>query len=812
MLKKIICTVSAILLCMSISIGSMPVYAVENGFVYIKVLRVKNDVKSIDEEIVYYDSGKIYASINFFTEYLPYYYSSSKNAFIRYNHDESSYFGTVYIDSAAKKATLMQNLFAKKEYVLDNIFSFGDQLYLPLAQMAALLKAEIFVETDENGKKFIAVGCCMNSLCDAEYALSKISNRKYLYYSYIEMIDDIFEGSESLFKASTFLGYCGSTIFDLQISNLDFIFKSGDKKEYSNILSSCVLDNKEYLKNISDTGSLLYRFNDTMKLNSSIKNTSSSLSSWLGYQKEILEPYKDLSMDNASLYVDVKDWGTLFSTISTVCEWGDFALKFGSVNEDHKKMLNDYMSYAEKKFKSGDSFYVSAQSTAKRFGSDFVEGAVNEMLKEIYEKAFKKGAKELAKAAFAELDIALIAIRAVALTCKLLGVDITDNSGYNIMLNFGTIQNFSSYHNSLPDNHYNNSNSTESYRLASILYLLSVNQMFNRANKLNDKVSKVDSYFNDEIDVISNVLSLFYLAAQGKDFDSFTSIETLITDNNKALNESGIDISDHPELNKDISEHKSNNSEPESTKNDQTQSKSVFKGWEEAAKDFICNLPDYKGVELGTCDGMGLELLDMTQDNIPEVFIYLRSGTSSPWLIGYALFDGQRFVYKSCDENDSTNEIYPYKDTQDNKTVFISGMFREDDFDDDDTGSYSGHLFWSGRESQNFMMINKKGVLKKYDSICIVPFYGQTSDFEGVNALYESGSDEEKQIALNKMRAYNDEMHNRYKENDTKYCFTGKRFNWYDGSSNAKEEYKKVFSASFAEMFISKYKKGVHDY
>lgn len=388
------------------------------------------------------------------------------------------------------------------------------------------------------------------------------------------------------------------------------------------------------------------------------------------------------------------------------------------------------------------------------------------------------------------------------------------------MLNFGATSNFSNYYRSLPDNHFTDSNITEKYRLASVLLLLSAKQMFKQANKLNNKVSKVDTYYNDKIDVISNVLGMFYLAAQGKDFDNFKSIDTLISKNDSAVNGSGVNISEHPASQEEaeIQESKRSNSNNNNNNTEYDNSKEnnvIFGNWEAAAKDFICNMPDYKNVELPTVDNIIFELIDMTNDNIPEIMIYTQSGTSSEGLYAYAIFDRDKYKFRLCDETNSTYNIYPYHDTETNKTVFIGGMFDEDTFADDvGTGDYLDNWFYRAHASQDFMSINKKGILMKYNSICVYPDYGQTSDIEGFDVLNdETAPMEERQKALENLREYSKKIHTRYKTSSLKYCYTAQRFNWYDEASpQAKKEYKNKFTLSYTDTFISKYKKGSHEY
>ena len=76
--------------------------------------------------------------------------------------------------------------------------------------MAAYLKCSLTIKDD-----VVRVVNSGYSLVDAEYAMSKIQSKSdLLRYDVGNIVDDIFDGSEMLFKLSGILGYFGSTVFE----------------------------------------------------------------------------------------------------------------------------------------------------------------------------------------------------------------------------------------------------------------------------------------------------------------------------------------------------------------------------------------------------------------------------------------------------------------------------------------------------------------------------------------------------------------------------------------------------------------------
>ena len=554
-MKKLI-RITSMVLCFAIIFCSFPVYASNEKFISVKTVAGSDDEKYITDEILFTDGKYLYVNIYFLTKYMPYTFDEDSCSFVRLNHEINSKYGDVFIDISKKQATLYMNPYSSSEYKLHNIYTFEDQIFLPLDQMAALLKAQVIEETDENECKLLVIGNCLNSICDADYALSKIMTKKYVYYDYEPIVDDIFAGSVLAFEVSADLSYFASTIFGKRLKNLDVLHHSGDYEIYEKFISNCVTDNSVYVAKVADAKSLLYRFNIAMDFTSSTNEFASALTEFSSYMKEYIKPYKERSIEDAAFFIDVRDWNTVLSLISDVTECTTWVLKFASMSQGNKDMINNYVEYKNKIIApyfndyNDDFMALAASEISAQFGQDFVSDIVTSLCKEFSKELFKKMQTEQIKsiikseaeqAAFGTnaiiFNLALTVINGV---CKDCGFDLTDNTNYTILKDLEFKQELGKYFDSFGDKHFESEDETEQYRLSAILWLLACKQIFIDANKLNNKTNKISNYYDNRIDVITDVLGLFYLASQGKIFDSYASTDNVIADNQKTIENMGI--------------------------------------------------------------------------------------------------------------------------------------------------------------------------------------------------------------------------------------------------------------------------------
>lgn len=519
---KVFNKILAAFLCLAFIISAIPAYANESKF-------ISYDVQSIDEygditesnEAAYYDGENLFVSINFITDYTLYYYDSSSTSFVRRGQEKSGRYGRVQLD-----------LNTKKEYNLDNVYKFGSQEFLPLAQMMALLKASLTIK--DNKMRIVNSGY---TLADADYAMSKMATKLSLAnYGINDVIDDIYGGSETAYMASSVLGYFGATVYGLRLSKLDFITKLGDFKEYESFIESCVTNNSNYIDALTTNADMVNRFNTAYNLNKDVNDHSKTLKDVTSVIKDVSEPVKDTSMSNALLWVDARDWNAVFDTISSITNVADYYLKFGSMCEDNKNMINQ----VESRSSVGDNgvpLHLAIESVQKKYGQDLVKSVTSEIGQELADKVANKAKKIVLE----KVIPSTVAISIVSKVFKAAGFDIASDSDYSIMIDLNAknmlFNDYSSLESSLK---YQNANQTEKYRLSAIFYLQACEKTFKNAEKLAKKHELGGNFYKSQIEKVDSVLNLYYLAGQSKSFDNFDDIDNIINNNKSEIINSDI--------------------------------------------------------------------------------------------------------------------------------------------------------------------------------------------------------------------------------------------------------------------------------
>ncbi|MFR5370893.1 MAG: hypothetical protein ACLTGK_03785 [Eubacterium sp.] len=431
-----------------------------------------------------------------------------------------------------KTAVLYMNLNTKKEYNLDNVYKFGSQEFLPLAQMMALLKASLTIK--DNKMRIVNSGY---TLADADYAMSKMATKLSLAnYGINDVIDDIYGGSETAYMASSVLGYFGATVYGLRLSKLDFITKLGDFKEYESFIESCVTNNSNYIDALTTNADMVNRFNTAYNLNKDVNDHSKTLKDVTSVIKDVSEPVKDTSMSNALLWVDARDWNAVFDTISSITNVADYYLKFGSMCEDNKNMINQ----VESRSSVGDNgvpLHLAIESVQKKYGQDLVKSVTSEIGQELVDKVANKAKKIVLE----KVIPSTVAISIVSKVFKAAGFDIASDSDYSIMIDLNAknmlFNDYSSLESSLK---YQNANQTEKYRLSAIFYLQACEKTFKNAEKLAKKHELGGNFYKSQIEKVDSVLNLYYLAGQSKSFDNFDDIDNIINNNKSEIINSDI--------------------------------------------------------------------------------------------------------------------------------------------------------------------------------------------------------------------------------------------------------------------------------
>lgn len=540
--KTLPARVLAVVLSLVMLLGSLPVSAAESRFLSFQVESVsENGSKTESREAAYVVGQELYVSTNFLAKYTLFYYNGDTHAFVRRGQEANSKFGRVEINPDSQKATVYMNPFSSKEYTLHGVYTFGQTTFLPLDQMAAYLKCSLTIKDD-----VMRVVNSGYSLVDAEYAMSKIQSKSdLLRYDVGNIVDDIFGGSEMLFKLSGILGYFGSTVFERRISKLDFIFHTGDIKEYESFLDKCVTDNQAYMDALTSGDDLINRFSTVAGLNKDVHDTSKKLADLTSIITDVTQPLKEDNLSASLLWKDASDWNTAFSDLSKITQFADYYLKLGSMCEDNQNML---AQFGDRQLKSDTDFpfRVALLKVKSRYGGS----TVSNIMAQVGQQLIKYGADDAVKTALkkaasdavlSELAIATTTMDVITKVCRAAGCDIASDANYSIMLDLAVrtmlFNDFNDLDNTL---RHTNESQTENYRQAAIFYLIACKQTFDAANKLAAKYDMSATYYKNRIKTINTVLSLYYLAIQSKHFDNFAEMEENITNNQQEIRDAGL--------------------------------------------------------------------------------------------------------------------------------------------------------------------------------------------------------------------------------------------------------------------------------
>lgn len=540
--KTLPARVLAVVLSLVMLLGSLPVSAAESRFLSFQVESVsENGSKTESREAAYVVGQELYVSTNFLAKYTLFYYNGDTHAFVRRGQEANSKFGRVEINPDSQKATVYMNPFSSKEYTLHGVYTFGQTTFLPLNQMAAYLKCSLTIKDD-----VIRVVNSGYSLVDAEYAMSKIQSKSdLLRYDVGNIVDDIFGGSEMLFKLSGILGYFGSTVFERRISKLDFIFHTGDIKEYESFLDKCVTDNQAYMDALTSGDDLINRFSTVAGLNKDVHDTSKKLADLTSIITDVTQPLKEDNLSASLLWKDASDWNTAFSDLSKITQFADYYLKLGSMCEDNQNML---AQFGDRQLKSDTDFpfRVALLKVKSRYGGSTVSNIMGQVGQQLIkygaDDAVKTALKKAASdAVLSELAIVTTTMDVITKVCRAAGCDIASDANYSIMLDLAVrtmlFNDFNDLDNTL---RHTNESQTENYRQAAIFYLIACKQPFDAANKLAAKYDMSATYYKNRIKTINTVLSLYYLAIQSKHFDNFAEMEENIANNQQEIRDAGL--------------------------------------------------------------------------------------------------------------------------------------------------------------------------------------------------------------------------------------------------------------------------------
>ena len=537
---KVLHKLTAILLSTILAISTIPVYAADNEkFISMDVEYIDSDNNiAVNEETFYSINDKLYVPVSFLIKYTPYYYNENINSFIRTNQPENSIWGQVKIDFEKKEAILTNNIYNKKTYKLSNIYKIDEEYFLPLTEMAALLKSE--VKTNNHTLRIVNSGY---SLADAEYALSILEDEKILSYDLDDVIDDVYAGSYGAFKASAIIDYLGS-ILVVKLENITFFSDFGSVDNYYEFFEKCVTDNDSYIESASKQDDLIGRFASTQKINKNFKDSTKKFGKYFGIIKDAVEPLKNSNENSYFLYTKTEDMNALFNTVSNVAEAADFILKVGSMCDDNKNMINNLRDNRTA-LEAHSHASAAIRLIAEHYGKDYITNVTTKLTTELGKEIVDKGIKKIP------------AVRAIKLTTTIidevsknyLNLNITTNKEIKLMVNVDVKHILNNYFYDFRD-YSINEKSSEEYRTAVIFYLLTCKHLYSEANEAaKQTISKDANLYEDEIKNIENVLQLFYAAMQSKKVDNFEGVDGLMRANSENIKKINIIENDVANLN-----------------------------------------------------------------------------------------------------------------------------------------------------------------------------------------------------------------------------------------------------------------------
>lgn len=501
----------------------------------------ENGEELIKENNVFYiRNNTLFAPIKTFEEYTMYNYDDSNCAFVRVGQNYKNSNSKVVIDYNNSKIEVFYLGYQKESYDID-VYKFGDTYFFPLDKMASYLKASVIFKDYET----ISILNSGVSISDALYNYEPYDS----CLDYFDIKDDIFAGDEFLAKSACVLGYFGETVFSFKVSNL--MGEYGDYKKYIEILKNAVTNNEcyeEVFNNddlLSDTlGVTEDIYNELYKKSTTVYNMSAnSIATMFEEHKAINSFGDDSPFDNflpeEQAEIDkINSFGKYISAVDTFIDTFSFYYDFYKLNEDNKDAierlgsLNDY-----------DTRALAMKEIAKLYGNDVVESSATKLYNDISEELMKESIKNISGELFSGANKVKLATGIVDAVFKTAGFDLSDNSGYNVML----ADQLKSYVlKNLGDSSVDNLNTQDNFdnmRLTYILGLLIDIESYKMGNKLADKYDN-SGYYDDKIEEANKRLALFYLAKDSEKYDTVEGMKKIYNQNKTQVDKMDFEVLD----------------------------------------------------------------------------------------------------------------------------------------------------------------------------------------------------------------------------------------------------------------------------
>lgn len=512
---------------------SLAVYAANDGeFVLLNISGYNDDgEKSVQEDNVFYiKNNTLYAPIELFEAYTMYDYDKTNQAFVRVGQEYKTSNSKVILDYENSTASVFY-LTAQKEIYNIKYYAFGDTYFFPLAEMASYLKASIaYVDSDT-----ISIVNSGISISDALYNYEPLTS----CLDYFDIRDDIFAGDDSLAKTACILGYFGETIYAHKISNL--FGEYGDYKKYLEILKGAVTNNESY-EQVFNNENLLADvlgvtdavYNKVYKKATKVYNlTANSIATMFEEYKAVNaladeSPFNNFFPEEQAAVDQINSFGKYISTVDQFIDTVKYYYDFYKVNQDNKDAIELLGNLNEL-----DSRAYALRETAKLYGNSVVESTATMLSKELAQNLAEETLKDVAGDLVPGVNKVKLAISIVDTVFKVAGFDISDNSGYNVML----ADELKSYVLKNLDGDKDNLSTQENFnnmRLTLILGMLIDIESYKMGNKLADK-HECGGCYDTDIEEATQRLALFYLAKGGEKYDTVEGMQEIAEQNRKQI-------------------------------------------------------------------------------------------------------------------------------------------------------------------------------------------------------------------------------------------------------------------------------------
>lgn len=517
---------------MLFNVTSIAALADEGEFVLLNISGYKeNGEESVNEDNVFYVRDNIlYAPIKVFEDYTMYNYDEKNTAFVRAGQQYKGANSKVDFSYEDSTMDVFYLGYQKETYDL-NYCQFADTYFFPLDEMAAYLKASVVYKNNDT----ISIMSSGVSISDALY------NYEYLTscLDYDDLKNDIFVGSETLTKTACVLGYFGETFFSFKLTNL--LGDYGDYIKYLDILESAVTNNEPYEQLLNNdnlmadvlgiTGEL---YNEVYEKATKIyKLSSNSITTMFEDFKSINSFGDDSPFDNffpdEQLEIDkINSFSKYIDAADMFIDTVDFYHKFYTMNQDNKDAIALFNDSTKE-----DTRAIALNEMADLYGNNVVEGTATQMCDEVINELLEESAGKGAEKLISGANKVKLATSIVNSVFKIFGFDLSDNSGYDVMLAKELKHYVNRNLDDDSDKLYTHSD-CNNMRLTMILGLLIDIQSYKMGNKFAAK-HEAKGIYDDEIDEANKRLALFYLAKDSVKYDSVEGIKKIANQNKKQI-------------------------------------------------------------------------------------------------------------------------------------------------------------------------------------------------------------------------------------------------------------------------------------